>query len=97
MHDIVDLERRGLPSVFVASAEFVQAAEAQAGALGFPTLARVFVPHPIQDRTDDEMRAYADAAFEEIVAQLVAGDAERDVAARLTATLAAASSLPPVS
>jgi hypothetical protein len=27
----------------------------------------VFVPHPIQDRTDDEMRSYADEAFEEIV------------------------------
>ena len=53
--------------VFVASAEFVQAAEAQATALGFPA-ARVFVPHPIQDRTDDEMRSYADKAFDEIVA-----------------------------
>jgi hypothetical protein len=31
----------------------------------------VFVPHPIQDRTDEEMRVYADAAFEEIVAKLV--------------------------
>ena len=72
MHDIVDLERRGLPSMFVASAEFVQAAEVQATSLGLPTLARVFVPHPIQDRTDEEMRAYADAAFEEIVATLVA-------------------------
>ncbi len=48
------------PSAFVASTEFVQAAEAQATSLGFPTVARVFVPHPIQDRTDDEMRAYAD-------------------------------------
>jgi hypothetical protein len=67
VHDISDLELRGVPAVFVASAEFVQAAEAQAGALGFPA-ARVFVPHPIQDRTDDEMRAYADAAFDEIVA-----------------------------
>jgi hypothetical protein len=28
----------------------------------------VFTPHPIQDRTDDEMRAYADAALDEIVA-----------------------------
>ena len=71
MHDIVDLERRGLPSMFVASAEFVQAADVQATSLGLPALARVFVPHPIQDRTDDEMRAYADAAFEEIVATLV--------------------------
>jgi hypothetical protein len=71
VHDIVDLERRGVPSMFVASQEFVQAAETQSHALGFPTVARVFVPHPIQDRTDDEMRAYADAAFEEIVAKLV--------------------------
>ena len=67
MHDISDLESRGVVGVFIASAEFVQAAEAQAVALGFPA-ARVFVPHPIQDRTDDEMRAYADLAFAEIVA-----------------------------
>ena len=73
MHDIVDLERRGVPSVFVASAEFVQAAEAQSASLGFPTVARVFTPHPIQDRTDDEMRAYADAAFEEILEHIVDG------------------------
>jgi len=66
VHDISDLESRGVVGMFVASAEFVQAAEAQATALGFPA-ARVFVPHPIQDRTDDEMRAYADAAFTEIV------------------------------
>jgi hypothetical protein len=70
VHDISDLERRGVVGVFVASAEFVQAAEAQSRALGFPTVARVFVPHPIQDRTDDEMRAYADAAFEQILRQI---------------------------
>lgn len=69
MHDIADLESRGVPGVFVASAEFVVAAETQAKALGFPA-ARVFVPHPIQDRTDDEMRAYADAAYDEIVAAI---------------------------
>lgn len=67
MHDISDLERRGVVGVFVASAEFVQAADAQSSALGFPSIARVFVPHPIQDRTDDEMRAYAAAAFDDIV------------------------------
>jgi hypothetical protein len=73
VHDIVDLEARGLPGVFVASAEFVEAAEAQSKALGFPTVARVFTPHPIQDRTDDEMIAYADAAIDEIVAAVTAG------------------------
>jgi hypothetical protein len=71
VHDIADLERRGLPGVFVASAEFVEAAEAQASALGFDA-ARVFVSHPIQDRTDDEMIAIADAAIDAIVAALTA-------------------------
>ena len=73
MHDIVDLETRGLPSVFVASAQFVDAAIAQSQALGFPTVARVFTPHPIQDRTDEEMIAYADAALAEIIASITDG------------------------
>jgi hypothetical protein len=66
VHDIADLEGRGLPGVFVASTEFVDAAAAQASALGFDP-ARVFVAHPIQDRTDEEMAALADAAVDEIV------------------------------
>ncbi|MSY13465.1 MAG: hypothetical protein F2673_10085, partial [Actinobacteria bacterium] len=66
MHDISDLESRGVVGMFIASTEFVQAAEAQSAALGF-TPASVFVPHPIQDRTDDEMRAKADEAFAEIL------------------------------
>lgn len=70
MHDISDLEQRGVPGVFVASAEFVSAADSQAAALGFDSIARVFTPHPIQDRTDEEMRAYADAAVDEIVAAI---------------------------
>ena len=72
MHDIVDLEGRGVPAVFVASAQFVDAAEAQSESLGFPTVARVFTPHPIQDRTDEELRTIADNAFEEVVAKLTA-------------------------
>ena len=61
-----------MPGVFVASAQFVEAALAQSTALGFPTVARVFTPHPIQDRTDDEMIAYADAAVDDIVAAITA-------------------------
>ena len=69
VHDVIDLEGRGVPGVIVASAEFVDAAAAQARALGCDP-ARVFVPHPIQDRTDEEMRALADGAVEEIVRAL---------------------------
>jgi hypothetical protein len=71
VHDIIDLESLGLPGVFLASTEFVAAAAAQASALG-ASPAHVFVPHPIQDRSDDEMRALADAAVDEAQARLLA-------------------------
>ena len=58
-----------MPSMFVASTEFVDAASAQVRSIGLD-VRRVFVPHPIQDRTDDELRALADAAVEEILAAL---------------------------
>ena len=70
MHDIADLENRGVPAVFVASTEFVSAATSQSAALGFPA-ASVFVAHPIQDRSDDEMRALAEAAADEVLAAAV--------------------------
>jgi hypothetical protein len=67
VHDTVNLEALGVPTVFVASSEFVDAADAQARALGADP-ARVFVAHPIQDRTDDELRALADDAVRAVVA-----------------------------
>ncbi len=70
VHDVLDYEARGVPAVFVASDEFVQAAEAQATALG-GSAAHVFVAHPIQDRTDDEMRALADGVLEAVLAALM--------------------------
>ena len=69
MHDTFDLERRGVPAVFIASTEFEEAARVQARALGADPAA-VFVAHPIQDRSDEEIRRLADAAFEPIVKAL---------------------------
>lgn len=66
MHDIVNLEAAGTPGVFLASTEFIDAAAAQSAALGADP-AVVFVPHPIQDRTDDELRALADGALDAIL------------------------------
>ena len=66
MHDIRDLEDRGLVGVGVVSTEFTRAAEAQNAALGYDP-AVVYVPHPIQDRTDSEMRALAEQAFDSIL------------------------------
>jgi hypothetical protein len=75
VHDTADLETRGIPGVFIATVEFEDGARAQARALGADPAA-VYVPHPIQDRTDAELVAIADAAFDEILAKLVDGDGE---------------------
>jgi hypothetical protein len=69
VHDIVDLERRGVPGVFVATVQFVDGAETQAKALGADP-ASVFVEHPIQDRTDEEMVAIADKVIDELIEAL---------------------------
>jgi hypothetical protein len=66
VHDIVDLEGRGVAGVYVASSEFKQAGEAQARALGCDPAA-VYVPHPIQDRTDDEMKGIAQSAVGDLL------------------------------
>ena len=71
MHDIADLESRGLVGVFLASTEFAAAADVQSRALGFPA-PYVLVPHPIQDRTDEELRALADEAYDAVLAAITA-------------------------
>ncbi len=70
MHDTSDLEIRGIPSVYVATTEFVDGADAQAKSLGFAH-SPVYVEHPIQDRTDEEMVAIGEQAFAAVMVQLV--------------------------
>lgn len=70
MHDSVWFETNRKPSVMIASDVFIDAAEKQAAALGLPEVRRVFVPHPIQDATDEEMRAKADAIVDQVIAAL---------------------------
>lgn len=70
MHDIRDLDSRGIPGGFVASKEFIEAAEAQGDSLGFHPRS-VFVTHPIQDRTDEEMQKIAEDAFDDILKMIV--------------------------
>ena len=55
----------------MATTEFVQAADAQSTALGTDP-AYVWVPHPIQDRTDSELQALADAHLDDVVRALTA-------------------------
>lgn len=70
MHDTFWFETQRIPSVAIASSQFGQAAETQRAALGMVSARYILVPHPIQDATDDEMRAKAADALEAIIAAL---------------------------
>jgi hypothetical protein len=70
LRDVVEFEQLGRPAVLLASSAFAAAAEEQAALLGQPALSRAFVPHPIQDRTDDELRAMARAVADELLAAI---------------------------
>ncbi|MXY17557.1 MAG: hypothetical protein F4057_09030 [Acidobacteria bacterium] len=72
MHDLAEFEARGIPAVMVASSEFVDAARRQSAALGMPAIAEraVYVAHPIQDATDEELRAKARAAIDAILSAI---------------------------
>lgn len=59
-----------MPAVPVATNEFMPPARIQAGALGRAGFDAVYVPHPIQDQTPQQIAARADAAVEEIVRRL---------------------------
>ena len=70
LHDVLSFETAGRPAVLVASDVFVQAAAEQAERLGAPAARRVFVAHPVQDRTDEEMRAMAATVADDLLAAL---------------------------
>jgi hypothetical protein len=59
----MNLDGRGIPGVSIVTTEFADAVEVQSKALGFDP-AIVFVPHPIQNRTREELERLADEAIE---------------------------------
>jgi hypothetical protein len=70
LRDVLSFEGMDKPAVLVASSAFEQAADHQSNALGQPAIHRVLVPHPIQDRSDEELRQLAHGAVDQIVAEL---------------------------
>ncbi len=67
---MVRLERLGIPTAAVATEPFIDEALEQARALGMPDYRMVFIPHPVQLLTLEELHAHAERVFEEIVARL---------------------------
>jgi hypothetical protein len=79
---MVELERLGIATAAVATEPFVDEALEQARLLGMPDYRMVFVPHPVQLLTLDELRGYADRAFEQIVMRLTQPESPRVDGAR---------------
>ena len=70
LRDVIEFEALGRPGVLVASDAFAQAAADQVQLLGQPKLAYALAPHPIQDRTDDELRAMARDLADQVLAAI---------------------------
>ena len=62
----MNLDGRGVPGVSIVTAEFTDAVDVQSKALGFDP-AVVYVPHPIQNRTKEELAKLADDAIEPVL------------------------------
>ena len=67
------LDHLGIPGILIITQAFKPAAAAQSSALGFePHI--VWVDHPIQNRTAEELRTIAGNAFEQIMKVLKIAD-----------------------
>jgi hypothetical protein len=67
----VYFEEKGVPTANVTTTEFIGAAHAQCTALGMPQYEPILVQHPIQPKTQDEVRALADQVIDQIIAKLL--------------------------
>ena len=65
-HDLVDLDRRGLPGVSVLTEEFREAFATQCAAIGFEG-GSLYVPHPMQNRTTAELHRFAEGVFDHVI------------------------------
>jgi hypothetical protein len=74
---MVRLERSGIATAAVATAPFVDEALEQARLLAMPDYRMVYLPHPVQLLTIEELYELADRAWPEILARLTAGSPAR--------------------
>jgi hypothetical protein len=70
VYDLVRLERRKIPAVGIATTPFADEAVEQARLLSMPGCRMLYVPHPVQLLTSEELDGLADAAFPDIVQAL---------------------------
>ena len=67
VHDLVRLERLGVPTAGVGTIPFADEALEQARLLGMPDLRMVLVPHPVQLLDPEQLDALADGALARVL------------------------------
>lgn len=70
VHDMIQLERKGIATVTVCTSGFRNAGMKQAANLGIPNLPIVDIPFPFASLPPEEARARGTQAFDAIVAAL---------------------------
>ena len=68
----MNFDERGIPGVSVVTTGFTDAVAVQSKAIGFEP-AVIFTPHPIQNRTADELKKIADDVVAPVLRLLTAG------------------------
>jgi hypothetical protein len=79
VHDLVRLERLGVATAGVGTEPFADEALEQAALLGMPGYRMVWVPHPVQLLTAQELDARADAAMAAILERLLADSSTANI------------------
>jgi len=61
----------------VTTTEFIGAAHAQCSALGMAQYEPILVQHPIQPKTQEEVRALADQVIDQVISKLLKQKAQK--------------------
>ena len=70
VHDVIRLEKMGIPTAAVATDAFLDEAIAQARLLAMPDYPMIWLPHPVAIVDEDGIRRFAREAAERIVKRL---------------------------
>jgi hypothetical protein len=79
VHDLVRLERLGVATAGVGTEPFADEALEQAALLGMPGYRMVWVTHPVQLLTAEELDVRVDAAMAPILARLLADSSSANI------------------
>ena len=73
MHDGIHAEQAGLPSATICTDRFTQTAAAMAKMWGAPDYPTVFIPHPIENLTREQLRELVEGVAAQVVGILTGG------------------------